>query len=184
MAIYLMKHPQRSAELLKYAEIVRMAAIQFPGFGWRRYDEQFRLGQESNPSRSWGCLDSELWITVAAAPVLMASQGGTSVAFAATGPRGQKKGYCFGFNGRRGCHFRVCKCMHKCSKCNAFGHGATFCRSGFQSKSPGSRYTGQAKSLAKTDQVNTEGKHPLSNGAQASGSSFPGGKSFRASNAN
>ena len=161
-----------------------MAALQFPGFGWRRYDEQFRLGQESNPSRSWGALDSELWITVAAAPVLTASQGGTSAAFAATGPRGQKKGYCFGFNGPRGCHFRVCKFLHKCSRCNAFGHGALFCRSGFQPKSSGPKYTGQAKSLAKTEQVHTGGKYPLNNGAQASGSSFHGGKSFRAPNAN
>ena len=54
MSIYLVKHPNRFAELLKYAETVRMAAMQFPGFGWRRYDKQFRLGQEAHPSRSWG----------------------------------------------------------------------------------------------------------------------------------
>ena len=54
MSIYLVKHFSRFAELLKYAETVRMAAMQFPGFGWRRYDKQFRLGQEAHPSRSWG----------------------------------------------------------------------------------------------------------------------------------
>ena len=35
MAIFLEKHPSRAAELLKYAETIRLASIQFSGFGWR-----------------------------------------------------------------------------------------------------------------------------------------------------
>ena len=54
MSVYLMKHPDRWSELLKYAEIVRSAALQFPGWGWKAYDEQFRLRKESNPAQSWG----------------------------------------------------------------------------------------------------------------------------------
>ncbi|XP_038055106.1 uncharacterized protein LOC119727323 [Patiria miniata] len=66
MAIYLVKHTNRFAELLRYAEIIRTAHIQFPGQGWKVYDEQFRLKQEADPPRSWGQIDSELWLTVAA----------------------------------------------------------------------------------------------------------------------
>ena len=43
MAIYSTRHPNRIFELLKYAETIKVAAQQFPGFGWRNYDEQFRL---------------------------------------------------------------------------------------------------------------------------------------------
>ena len=67
MAIYATRHPARFLELLKYAEIVRTAAVQFPGLGWRNYDKQFRLRMEKNPSRSWATMDMELWVTVAAA---------------------------------------------------------------------------------------------------------------------
>ncbi len=68
-SIFLSRHPSRCAELLKYAEIIRLAAIQFPGFGWRVYDQQFRLKQELNPMRAWGVIDIELWLTVTAAGV-------------------------------------------------------------------------------------------------------------------
>ena len=43
MAIYF------TIEMLKYIETIRLAAIQFAGAGWKKYDEQ----QESNPSNSW-----------------------------------------------------------------------------------------------------------------------------------
>ena len=62
-------HPDCWSELLKYAEIVRSAALQFPGWGWKAYDEQFRLRKESNPAQAWGIVDSELWLTVAGAAV-------------------------------------------------------------------------------------------------------------------
>ena len=48
MAIYLAKHPFRAGELLKYSEIIRTASIQFPGQGWKTYDEQFRMKQATN----------------------------------------------------------------------------------------------------------------------------------------
>ena len=69
MAIYLTKHPTRAAELLKYMDIIRLATTLYPGLGWKRYDEQFRIKQTSDPTRSWGNLDMELWLTVVALPV-------------------------------------------------------------------------------------------------------------------
>ena len=54
MAIFLEKHPNWAAELLKYAEGIRLASVQFPGMGWRVNDEQFRLRRAADPSSSWG----------------------------------------------------------------------------------------------------------------------------------
>ena len=59
MAIYLMQFPFRAIEMLRYADIVHTAAVQFQGTGWRLYDEQFRIGQEMQPSRSWAELDAD-----------------------------------------------------------------------------------------------------------------------------
>ena len=80
MTIFLAKHPHRSAELLKYCEVIRMASIQFPGLSWKHYDEQFRLRQEKNPMRSWGSIDMELWLTVAAVGVAGTPTGFTNTA--------------------------------------------------------------------------------------------------------
>ena len=69
MAIYLVRFPSRAIELLKYMEIVRTAAIQFSGYGWRVYDEQFRLKQEAQPDQSWADLDPKLQLTIGACAV-------------------------------------------------------------------------------------------------------------------
>ncbi len=137
MAIFLQKHPFRSAELLKYAEIIRLAANQFPGHGWRLYDEQFRLKLEMIPTRPWGNLDMELWLTVAAAGVAPpAAPGSTwSSSFAVqqvnkSKPANFKSRVCFAFNNGQGCFGRVCKFAHQCSKCSSTGHGAYQCRMG------------------------------------------------------
>ena len=60
-SIYLQRHPSRVQELLKYADIVITAASRFGGWGWRSYDQQFRMRQQSQPSRSWSIIDGELW---------------------------------------------------------------------------------------------------------------------------
>ena len=156
-----------------------MAAMQFPGFGWRRFDEQFRLGQEAHPSRSWGVLDSELWITVAAAPVMTASQSGSWTPYSSVGACAPKTGFCFGFNSVRGCHFRACKFLHKCSKCFAFGHSALLCRSSVglsQVRSAGHKNVGSSKHVGKVEHGKSSGSS-LNGGAQ-SGSSFQLGKTI------
>ena len=133
MAIYTMKHPTRCAELLKYAEIVRMAAIQYPGLGWRTYDEQFRLMQESVPGRSWGNLDTELWLTVAAvsasSPTNSSLRAPTSSVVQPVGLKPPTKtGLCYAYNSTKGCNFSSCRFAHVCSKCFRGGHGAPWCR--------------------------------------------------------
>ena len=128
MSIYLAKHTSRFAELLKYCEIVRTASLQFVGFGWRVYDEQFRLKQEINPSRSWAEIDMELWVTVMGVP--MTSQGfrPSGASLAALTPSSQNKmGHCFAYNSIQGCHYTGCKYSHSCTHCFRPGHGASRC---------------------------------------------------------
>ena len=60
-AVYLRAHPHRTQELLKYCNIVRTAAARHSGFGWRKYDIQFRMRQHIQPHRSWAVIDGELW---------------------------------------------------------------------------------------------------------------------------
>ncbi|XP_033738797.1 uncharacterized protein LOC117326238 isoform X2 [Pecten maximus] len=62
-SIFLAKYPARTQELLKYINTVRSAHTSFGGYGWKNYDSQFRLRQASDPSRSWGTIDAELWLT-------------------------------------------------------------------------------------------------------------------------
>ena len=134
MSVYLEKHPNRCAELLKYAETIRTASLHFPGLGWRMYDEQFRLQQERDPARSWGVLDFELWLTVAAVGVTSVSavQRGSNITLQNTGSKfkGNRPGYCFAFNNVQGCRFSDCKYAHTCSKCQRMGHGAARCKMG------------------------------------------------------
>lgn len=149
MAIFLAKHVDRAAELLKYAETIRLAAVQFSGFGWRAYDEQFRLRRAADPTSSWGQMDVELWVTVAAAAQMGPSPRQTiagyntaysgsknSYGFINSGGNGRVNspgnrfaaGHCFAFNKSQGCNFPNCKFAHKCSSCSRFGHNALSCR--------------------------------------------------------
>lgn len=153
MAIFLEKHPARVAELLQYAETIRLAAAQFPGPSWRAYDEQFRLRKAADPSSSWGEMDMELWVTVAAAASIRSSNP-NNTAGSGTGigntiqqfgrNNNNDRGVCYAFNRVRGCHYSHCRYAHKCSVCFRAGHSASVCRSGSQ----GNRQPAAAASFA------------------------------------
>ncbi|XP_041458590.1 uncharacterized protein LOC121410509 isoform X2 [Lytechinus variegatus] len=64
ISIYLERHPGR--ELLKYMDMVRGAARNNGGYGWRDYDVQFRLRQARSPARSWVSINAELWLLLVA----------------------------------------------------------------------------------------------------------------------
>ncbi len=132
MSIYIAKQPARAIEMLKYIETIRLAAAQFPGLGWRHYDEQFRLQLESYPSRSWGEVNMELWVTVAAAVSVHPSLNPV-LPFQ---PSQAAKGICFAFNTSKVCHLRFCKFPHKCGKCLRFGHSSIMCRGGHGGNGP------------------------------------------------
>ncbi len=133
MAVFTVRHPNRFGELLKYSESIRLAAAQFPGLGWRSYDEQFRLRQEVHPSRSWAVLDSELWLTVAAAAStsFLPVAANNHMAMGRNVSSNSKGGLlaCHAFNAGS-CRWNPCKYPHRCSSCSRFGHGAATCRMG------------------------------------------------------
>lgn len=62
MSIYLQQSPMKCLEMLKYLDNVRMAAEKFKGYGWREYDEQFRMELAKYPTKNWGELDYTLWL--------------------------------------------------------------------------------------------------------------------------
>ena len=131
MAVYATRHQGRFLELLKYAETVRTASLQFPGLGWRNYDEQFRLRMEANPSRSWGSMDMELWVTVAAAGSMLPAantQTNLSRNQLSQGSNLTSRNVCFAFNSTAGCRWNSCRYVHSCSRCSRSGHGASSCR--------------------------------------------------------
>ena len=197
MSIFVTKHLTRCAELLKYAEIIRTASIQYPGLGWRTYDEQFRLKQESDPGRSWGNLDTELWLTVAAVSTPFTSNYNVSWRATAHNNNGHnhvvqppRPGLCFAFNSATGCHFGACRFAHSCSKCRRFGHGADSCcnagqsrwanspRAPPQSAKPGFREQLGSVQVAKS--ASQQAHKPNPEGALAKGINY----SFRSRNSN
>ena len=201
MAIFLVKHPNRCGELLKYCEIIHMAAVQFPGQGWKRYDEQFRLRGEADPMRFWGKLDTELWLPVAAVGVTAASQFSSGNVLTVPQPSSSKvrTGLCFAYNGTQGCHFRVCKFLHtcSCSKCQRPGHGATRCRMAGHARWVSSPATAASAPPARPHKLPALPAQKLAdpmamqkhysvnlNRANVNGASGTGTGSFRSSNAN
>ena len=46
--------------MLKYIHDVRLGAER--SGNWKLYDEQFRLKLVSDPNKSWGNIDTELWV--------------------------------------------------------------------------------------------------------------------------
>ena len=144
MSVYLEVHMNRAIEMLKYMDIVRSAANQFTGQGWRTYDIQFRLKQAMNPAHSWAQIDSELWLRVLLTPQPPMSSGyegrqrnfrdsftspfnGSQQQFRASD---LPQGVCFALNGKGVCKRINCPFQHRCSKCRKFGHSAIRCQVG------------------------------------------------------
>ena len=140
-SVFLAAHPARSQELLKYMHVIRMAAARFPGRGWLEYDRQFRMRQQSHPTRAWSVIDGELWALYVAAPgqSYLGSGGfwGNQPAAAkrfrsfrsqSRPARRSNTGVCYAYNRASGCAKTQCTFPHKCSTCQATGHGAFACK--------------------------------------------------------
>ncbi len=147
-SIYLEVHPLRAQQLITYAHLIRTIAARFPGYGWRSYDQQWRMRQQSQPQRSWSLIDGELWsVYVTSSNVGPFNTWGsgfrqqyvtrgskntnTAASSGGSGSRAAGSGkVCFSFNRQQSCSRKNCMYIHKCSKCNAVGHGAAKCNKG------------------------------------------------------
>ncbi len=151
-SVYLSAHPTRTQELLKYMHLVRTAASRYGGFGWRSYDQQFRLRMQEYPQRSWAVIDNELWslymtqssVVASTFPMGIRQQGqnvggfqpqfsnrqagnsGFRTQFSNTGWKSKEK-ICFDFN-KKTCQRKPCMYKHKCMHCKESGHGAIDCK--------------------------------------------------------
>lgn len=120
MNIYCQVHIDKVHALLKYANNVRIAAKRCGhlNFGWRQYDEQFRLKMAQNQNILWGDIDLELWL-------LFVNQ--TSSSQVSNSNRVMFKCYAFNYSGV--CNRINCTYSHSCIKC--FGaHPMVSCQRG------------------------------------------------------
>ena len=107
VAKYLQAHPAKTTELMKYIQTVRMGANR--GYQWwYDYDIQFRLRKATNPSGSWGDIDSELWFM----HMTPSPSGGITQS-----PKHVQMGKCYDYNFKVSCSKYPCSYGHICLKC-------------------------------------------------------------------
>lgn len=119
MAIYLSRYQDKAVEMLKYMSVIREAASRHNGFGWRTYDEQFRLRQAVSV-RSWAHINADLWLRV------MTLQSNVTSSTPQVPMHNSSKFPCFDFN-RGSCHWPACRFGHFCSACKLYNHGQWNC---------------------------------------------------------
>ena len=109
VSIFILAHPDKTLQLLKYMHDVRLGAEK--SNGWVTYDEQFRLRMSINPSQNWGVVDSELWLLYMT-PTL--------------GKSSPVQHKCYEYNNKGNCNKIQCSYAHRCLKCNNL-HPAIMC---------------------------------------------------------
>jgi hypothetical protein len=131
MAIFMERHPSRTAELFRYMELIRFAFKKFGGFGWRAYDIEFRTQQSVNPARSWAVMDGVLWLQIftpssaTSSPFRTPPQNQRSTPYGNVPSQGRR--ICFSFNSRAGCTRQSCSYPHACQSCGSKGHSKFAC---------------------------------------------------------
>ena len=115
------RHPHKASELFSYIAIIRSAASQCSIEKWYTYDQQFRLRVARDHTKSWGCIDSQLWLQF--------------VALGIQKPQIQTNNKCYDFNFKGECHRYNCVYKHICIKCS-MNHPALLCRKylGYEAK--------------------------------------------------
>ena len=73
MAIRVQRFPNDAAPLLKHLETVRELAASYGNEAASRYDRQFRFALAHDPMRSWGAVDTQLYMQAAAAGLRLLS---------------------------------------------------------------------------------------------------------------
>ena len=129
-AIYLMAHPQRSVELLKYQALIHTASLRYEWNSVLAYDFYFRQSMAKDPSKSWGMTDTQLYtdcFTKKGLPKV------DKVSHSHTPQKFQQP--CYDFN-KGSCKWKKCRYQHKCSVCGKPTHPAMKCCQGQTPKNP------------------------------------------------
>lgn len=143
MAVYLVKYPLESQQLLKYMEIVRDLARRRPGLAFLYYDTQFRLLRESIII-PWDRIHTEFWLM--ACTSLQQPQQSFRSNHQPTrnnnfnSSRRFLEKTCWNFNKRSQCHNQKCTQPHICGFCRG-AHAAYNCK--FTSKEQAAKVLSQ-----------------------------------------
>ena len=153
-SVYIEKRPQDIQGLLSYAELVRGAARDHPtSSGWRVYDGEFRTKKESDPTRPWGMVDNQLWLSIFCKPLASQSKNQDSLE-----KQSNNKGICHFFNSEKGCFRKTCQYSHSCKRCGKANHGKFKCRERFEkNEAKGS----QSDNTAKPNEKQSSMKQPF-----------------------
>ena len=139
MVVIVSSYRRRSVELLKYQQIISLAATKFRGSAWLSYDEQFRRRAAHDLTRSWDQIDLELWaITFSGLAKPHCShcssphhlQGDCPLADQSRHSQSRRgiNSYCYDFNRPSGCSRRPnCLFPHVCSRCSSSSHSFHAC---------------------------------------------------------
>lgn len=130
MSIYCSLHTQQYPILLKYMNIIRLAAKRCCDIGWKTYDGQFRLHKSQDPTSSWDSIDSVLWLLH-----ISNSQPVRTPNFRQGLQNVHLKCYAFNYNGH--CSKSPCYFCPNCLKCNG-EHPSIYCSSFNQAQNNGS----------------------------------------------
>ena len=128
MSVYLEGHPEALQGMLAYAELIRGAARDHEGRGWAKYDQRFRSHREADPTRPWGMIDSQLWLTLFTKPAHQSAGAGTTQQ---TRSDDQRKpnldNACYFYNKPKGCMRPSCPYKHSCARCSSSDHPISAC---------------------------------------------------------
>jgi hypothetical protein len=141
MKIYCQRQKWKLFQMLDYAEDIRFASEKWAGFGWRTYDEQFRVIMDSSPDTRWDDVNNRLWMlhitpstSAPSTPYLGNAQGRNRFQGEGSGqrPSGTNKAkggkICWPFN-KEGCFKgESCTFEHKCENCGEYGHRKSNCK--------------------------------------------------------
>jgi len=117
MSIYCGAHPDKYQNILKYMNTIRLGAKRCgnTNFGWKQYDEQFRLKIAQNPTNNWAEIDLELWLLYINSSNVYNQNVSTRQAY---------KCYAYNYNGY--CDRNNCTYSHCCMNCFG-GHPLLSC---------------------------------------------------------
>ena len=129
MSVLLLKNSDSTTvqDLLSYAELIREAAKDNPQSpAWREYDEKFRTKKAADPTRPWGMIDNQLWLSIFCRN---SSHPNNFIQSQAVRPNSMSlpAKSCFYFNKRNGCRNSKCQFRHACSNCGEPNHAFAQC---------------------------------------------------------
>ena len=126
--VYCKANPERSAEILQYADVINRAAQIFSWDNVAKYDYVFRQLMAAKPYRSWAKTYTQMWNMTLNEPIKKFQENNSSnVSNNRNHNNNKKDNTCWRFN-KNTCKFgSKCRFEHRCSYCGTMNHSALNC---------------------------------------------------------